>query len=90
MLLIVKMLNLEIRQGTKMILDFLSNISIYKKIPAYLKTYHFIHKSNKAPERINLISQQEQNGRQQITHALDVAQVKIVHHVGHKNVVQQL
>ncbi|KAG8232349.1 hypothetical protein J437_LFUL008817 [Ladona fulva] len=47
-----------------------------------IQTYHFVHESNKTPEGIHFIFHQIKNRAQQVTHALDIAQVKVIHDIG--------
>ena len=53
-----------------------------------VKTHHSVHKSGETPKGIDFIFSNDQDRRQQVAHALYVAQVKVVHTVGHEDVVQ--
>lgn len=52
-------------------------------------TYHSIHKAGKAPEGIDFVGQEDQNRGQEITHALYVAKVKVIHDVRHEDIMQK-
>lgn len=53
-----------------------------------IKPYHTIHEASETPKRIHFITHEEQNGRKQITHSLNVTEIKIIHDVRHQNMVQ--
>lgn len=52
-------------------------------------THHHVHIANETPESSGLILGHIQDGGEEVTHALDVAKVKVVHYVGHEDIVQQ-
>lgn len=58
-------------------------------LPLHSVTHHHVHIANETPESSGLILGNIQDGGEEVTHALDVAKVKVVHHVGHENIVQQ-
>lgn len=52
--------------------------------------HHHVDVAYKAPECSALVLCDIENGRQQIAHALHIAQVEVVHDVAHKDVVEQV
>ena len=48
-----------------------------------------VHESHEAPEGINLVLHNKKDWREKVGHALDVAEVEVVHHVGHQYVLEQ-
>lgn len=52
-------------------------------------THHHVHVANEAPESRGLILGHVEDRGKKVTHALNVAKVKVVHHKGHENIVQQ-
>lgn len=50
---------------------------------------HKFHEATETPEGIYFILNNEEDRGQEVTHALNIAQVEVVHAVGKKDVVEQ-
>lgn len=57
--------------------------------PSHPVTHHHIHVPHEAPESSGLILGHIQDGGKEVAHALNIAKVEVVHHIGHEDVMQQ-
>lgn len=57
--------------------------------PSHPVTHHHVHVPHEAPESSGLILGHIQDGGKEVAHALNIAKVEVVHHIGHEDVMQQ-